>query len=109
MREVIVGILALVSFSLAASCEKESATNSDTTLQEPVIEHYFGEVVEVDDEKTDVTIIATMPRMTVDGYDNPKAKIKLGYEARMGDMVGEEQFQSEYGVRDSLDKHVTVG
>ena len=102
MREVIVGILALVSFSLAASCEKESATNSDKTPQEPVIEHYFGEVVEVDDEKTDVTIIATMPRMTVDGYDNPKAKIKLGYEARMGDMVGEEQFQSEYGVRDSL-------
>ena len=102
MREVIVGILALVSFSLATSCEKESTTNSDTTPQEPVIEHYFGEVVEVDDEKTDVTIIATMPRMTVDGYDNPKAKIKLGYEARMGDMVGEEQFQSEYGVRDSL-------
>lgn len=102
MRLYLLSLLAMVALGMVTSCEKESATNSDTTPQEPVIEHYFGEVVEIEVEDTDVTIIATMPRMTVDGYDNPKAKIKLGYEAHMGDMASEEQFQSEYGVRDSL-------
>ncbi len=82
------------------SCDKEKdAINSSV---DTVVKHYFGEVVEVEVDETNVTILATMPRMTVDGYDNPKAKIKLGYEARMGEMVGEEQFESEYGIRNGL-------
>lgn len=82
------------------SCDKEKDITNN--VDDTGIKHYFGEVVEVEVDKSDVTIIATMPRMTVDGYDNPKATIKLGYEAHMGDMAGEEQFQCEYGVRDSL-------
>lgn len=83
-----------------ASCDKEKDITNN--VDDTGIKHYFGEVVEVEVDKSDVTIIATMPRMTVDGYDNPKATIKLGYEAHMGDMAGEEQFQCEYGVRDGL-------
>lgn len=97
MRGIILYLMAAATVVMTA-CEKE---NNDSG-SESGIKHYFGEFVEVEVEETDVTIITTMPRMTVDGYDNPKAKIKLGYEARMGDLVGEEQFQSEYGVRDSL-------
>lgn len=83
-----------------ASCDKGKDVINNSV--DTGIKHYFGEVVEIEVDETNVTILATMPRMTVDGYDNPKAKIKLGYEARMGEMVGEEQFQCEYGVRDSL-------
>lgn len=93
-------LLCLMAALALTSCDKEKdAINSSV---DTVVKHYFGEVVEVEVDETNVTILATMPRMTVDGYDNPKAKIKLGYEARMGEMVGEEQFESEYGIRDGL-------
>lgn len=90
-------LMAVVATIAMTSCERD---NSDS--KESGIKHYFGEVVEIEVDETNVTILATMPRMTVDGYDNPKAKIKLGYEARMGDLVGEEQFQDEYGMRNGL-------
>ncbi len=93
-------LLCLMAALALTSCDKEKdAINSSV---DTVVKHYFGEVVEVEVDETNVTILATMPRMTVDGYDNPKAKIKLGYEARMGEMVGEEQFESEYGIRNGL-------
>lgn len=93
-------LLCLMAALALTSCDKDKdAINSSV---DTVVKHYFGEVVEVEVDETNVTILATMPRMTVDGYDNPKAKIKLGYEARMGEMVGEEQFESEYGIRDGL-------
>lgn len=101
MRRYFLSLTAVAAMVAMISCEKESATKEDNTPQEPIIEHTFGEVVEIEVDKTDVTIVATMPRMTVDGYDNPLAKIKLGYEAHMADMVSEELFQTEYGVRDS--------
>ncbi len=82
------------------SCDKEKDITNN--VDNSGIKDYFGEVVEIEVDETNVTILATMPRMTVDGYDNPKAKIKLGYEARMGEMVGEEQFESEYGIRNGL-------
>ena len=90
-------LMAVVATIAMTSCERD-----DSDSKESGIKHYFGEVVEIEVDETNVTILATMPRMTVDGYDNPKAKIKLGYEARMGDFVGEEQFQDEYGMRDGL-------
>lgn len=90
-------LMAVVATIAMTSCERD-----DSDSKESGIKHYFGEVVEIEVDETNVTILATMPRMTVDGYDNPKAKIKLGYEARMGDLVGEEQFQDEYGMRDGL-------
>ena len=98
MSKWILSLMAIVVFGAATSCEK----SNDDKVSDSGVKHYFGGVVEVEADKTDATIIAIMPRMTVDGYDNPKAKIKLGYEAHMGDLVGEEQFQDEYGVRDSL-------
>ena len=97
MRGIILYIMAAATVVMTA-CEKAN----DDKGNESGVKHYFGEFVEVEVEETDVTIITTMPRMTVDGHDNPKAKIKLGYEAHMADMASEEQFQSEYGVRDSL-------
>lgn len=97
MRNFLLCLMAAVALT---SCDKDKdAVNSSV---DTVVKHYFGEVVEIEVDETNVTILATMPRMTVDGYDNPKAKIKLGYEARMGEMVGEEQFESEYGIRDGL-------
>lgn len=97
MRNFLLCLMAAVALT---SCDKDKdAINSSVDTG---IKHYFGEVVEIEVDETNVTILATMPRMTVDGYDNPKAKIKLGYEARMGEMVGEEQFESEYGIRNGL-------
>lgn len=93
-------LLCLIAALALTSCDKDKdAVNNSVDTG---IKHYFGEVVEVEVDETNVTILATMPRMTVDGYDNTKAKIKLGYEARMGEMVGEEQFESDYGIRDGL-------
>lgn len=97
MRNFLLCLMAAVALT---SCNKEKDITNN--VDDTGIKDYFGEVVEVEVDKTNVTILATMPRMTVDGYDNPKAKIKLGYEARMGEMVGEEQFESEYGIRDGL-------
>lgn len=88
----------MVALGVVTSCEKAKNDGGNDSG----IKHYFGEIVEIEVEDTDVTIVAIKPRMTVDGYDNPKAKIKLGYEAHMGDLVGEEQFQDKYGVRDNL-------
>lgn len=93
-------LLCLMAALALTSCDKEKDITNN--VDDTVIKDYFGEVVEIEVDETNVTILATMPRMTVDGYDNPKAKIKLGYEARMGEMVGEEQFESEYGIRDGL-------
>lgn len=100
MRSYLFYIFAIVALGSLSSCE--SVDDESKQPQESGIKHYFGEVVEIEVEENNATIIATMPRMTVDGHENPKAKIKLGYEAHMGDMVEEEQFQREYGVRDSL-------
>ena len=97
MRGIILYLMASATVVMTA-CEKE---NNDSG-SESGIKHYFGDIVEIEIEEDNATIVAIMPSMTVDGHDNPKAEIKLGYEARMGDLVGEEQFQSEYGVRDSL-------
>ena len=97
MRNFLLCLMAAVALT---SCDKgKDITNN---VDDTGIKDYFGEVVEIEVDETNVTILATMPRMTVDGYDNPKAKIKLGYEARMGEMVGEEQFESEYGIRNGL-------
>lgn len=93
-------LLCLMAALALTSCDKEKDITNN--VDNSGIKDYFGEVVEIEVDETNVTILATMPRMTVDGYDNPKAKIKLGYEARMGEMVGEEQFESEYGIRDGL-------
>lgn len=97
MRNFLLCLMAAVALT---SCNKDKDAINGSV--DTVVKHYFGEVVEIEVDETNVTILATMPRMTVDGYDNPKAKIKLGYEARMGEMVGEEQFESEYGIRDGL-------
>ena len=100
MRSYLFYIFAIVTLGSLSSCE--SVDDESKQPQESGIKHNFGKVVEIEVKENNVTIIATMPRMTVDGHENPKAKIKLGYEAHMGDMVEEEQFQREYGVRDSL-------
>lgn len=97
MRNFLLCLMAAVALT---SCDKEKDITNN--VDNSGIKDYFGEVVEIEVDETNVTILATMPRMTVDGYDNPKAKIKLGYEARMGEMVGEEQFESEYGIRNGL-------
>ncbi len=102
MRKYLLGLLTMVALCAMTSCEKSKDDINDDINNDSGIKHYFGEIVEIEVEKTDVTIVAVKPRMTVDGYDNPKAKIKLGYEAHMGDLVSEEQFLDKYGVRDNL-------
>ena len=69
MRNFLLCLMAAVTLTSCAK-EKDITNNVDDTG----IKDYFGEVVEIEIDETNVTILATMPRMTVDGYDNPKAQ-----------------------------------